>query len=331
MVSLFIGSSVESLRVAYAIQENLQYNAEVTVWTQGLFDLSEVTVESLMNAASSFDFAAFVFSPDDVIRIRESNYRGVRDNVIFELGLFMGKLGRRRAFIISPAGVQDFHLPTDLLGVTRGTYDAGRTDGNLIAALGPACNRIREAIRRSDDEAKSASGLQYAHHCVAALPRRDWANTVRNCSRRVDLCGYTLYEVTDSTELLNALRDRALAGVQVRIVIQGPDNPATPYTVRSENLIPMRAQMVSSIERLVALRNSLPDGRQANVALSVLSGPGMVDLSLRFLDEELFVVPYMYGVPTPSSPVFVVSGAVTALYRAYSDIFLALFERGVTP
>jgi hypothetical protein len=33
--NIFIGSSTESLEVAYSLQENLEPSAEVTVWTQG--------------------------------------------------------------------------------------------------------------------------------------------------------------------------------------------------------------------------------------------------------------------------------------------------------
>ncbi len=45
---LFIGSSKESLDIAYATQQNLSNDAEITVWTQGVFELSASTLDSLI-------------------------------------------------------------------------------------------------------------------------------------------------------------------------------------------------------------------------------------------------------------------------------------------
>lgn len=46
-----------------------------------------------------------------------------------------------------PNNVEDFHLPTDLIGVTPGKFDNGRSDGNLVAALGPFCNQVRRTVK----------------------------------------------------------------------------------------------------------------------------------------------------------------------------------------
>lgn len=139
---VFIGSSVEGLNVAYAVQQNLLHEAEVTVWDQGVFELSRTTIESLTKALSDSDFAVFVFSPDDLIRIRDLTKSSVRDNVLFEFGLFIGRLGRDRVFFLLPSA-GELHLPTDLLGVTPGRYESTRTDGSMQAATGAACHQMR--------------------------------------------------------------------------------------------------------------------------------------------------------------------------------------------
>lgn len=144
---VFVGSSVEGLNIAYAIQQNLAHDAETTVWDQGVFELSKTTIESLSNILNSIDFGIFVFSPDDVTVMKEKKSLSIRDNVLFELGLFIGKLGRDRVFFIIPEKT-DLHIPTDLLGVTPGKYDPNRDDKSFQAATGPACNQIRNQIKR---------------------------------------------------------------------------------------------------------------------------------------------------------------------------------------
>ena len=145
---MFIASSSESLDVAYVIQENLEHDAEVTVWSQGVFEPSQYTLDSLINALDEFDFATFVFSPDDITRIRGEEHKTTRDNVIFELGLFISHLRVERCFIVVPSGINDFHFPTDILGLTPVKYEPNRQDRNLNAALGPACNKIRKTFER---------------------------------------------------------------------------------------------------------------------------------------------------------------------------------------
>lgn len=143
----FIGSSVEGLQVAYAVQQNLLHDAETTVWDQGVFELSSTTIESLTRAIGSTDFGIFVFSADDVLRMRSAEVNAVRDNVLFELGLFIGKLGRDRVFFLAPSESPP-HIPSDLLGVTPAKYDATRTDGSMQAATGAACHQMRLQIKK---------------------------------------------------------------------------------------------------------------------------------------------------------------------------------------
>ncbi|WYD81094.1 MAG: TIR domain-containing protein [Candidatus Electrothrix gigas] len=156
---MFIGSSVEGKDIAEYIQLGLEYDVETTIWHQGIFGLSDGSLESLVRAAKDFDFAALVLTPDDLIMKRGTEKGCPRDNVVFELGLFMGALGRERTFIVYNRDKQ-LDLPTDLAGVTPATF-ASRSDDNLHAALGPVCTRIKQAI--------NTCGLKAAHSAEPKL------------------------------------------------------------------------------------------------------------------------------------------------------------------
>lgn len=143
---VFIGSSMEGLNIANAVQQNLDHDADCTVWTQGVFGVSMYTLDSLINAVKQNDFSIFVFSRDDVTQIRQNQVFAARDNVILETGLFIGQYGKDRNFIIAPRGVPDFHVPTDLLGLTLAEYDADRVLNQPQAAVGAACTTIKNAM-----------------------------------------------------------------------------------------------------------------------------------------------------------------------------------------
>lgn len=145
---IFIGSSTEGLSIARKLQASLAEQFNVEIWNQGtVFGLGTHTLEALEGAVLSYDFAIFVFTPDDSLLSRGETKPVARDNVIFELGLFTGRLGRHRAFIVRPKGTT-VNLPTDLAGISTATYD--HTISNLAAGLEPACEKIREAIARAN-------------------------------------------------------------------------------------------------------------------------------------------------------------------------------------
>lgn len=149
---VFIGSARESIHYVDAIHEQLSYISEVTPWSAGAFPAGEYTMESLERQLDENDFAVFVFSPDDVVTMREKTIFKTRDNTLFELGLFWGRLRRGRVFYIIPEripdqeGVEGFHLPSDLDGLSVLRYEI-RRDQNFDAAVNRACRRIKQKIQ----------------------------------------------------------------------------------------------------------------------------------------------------------------------------------------
>jgi hypothetical protein len=142
--SIFIGSSSEGLKYAQSIKAQLSNDAELTIWNEGLFLLGNITLEELQTFGCRFDFAVLVLTPDDTVVNRADQMKSPRDNVLFELGVFMSSLGPKKTFVVTTKG--DVKLPSDLQGLTVAKIDSDRADGNVDAMVGNACHQIRNAV-----------------------------------------------------------------------------------------------------------------------------------------------------------------------------------------
>jgi len=145
-VCVFIMSSAEALPIARAVQESFLHDPfAITVWTDGVFRASQYPIESLVRQLDLSDFAVAIAQPDDLVLTRDVLRMTPRDNVLFELGMFIGRLGRHRSFLLEPLkeGVQ---LPSDLSGITTIPYKTG-PEKDLLSLLGPACNQLRRLFK----------------------------------------------------------------------------------------------------------------------------------------------------------------------------------------
>jgi len=153
---LFIGSSTEGLEPARAIRSLLDADVQIWLWNEAFFQFGLGFLESLVVRLKSFDFAVFIATPDDETTSRDVSSLSPRDNVIFELGLFMGHLGRERVFLVHPAR-QQIKIPSDLAGVTTAVYDWPYSKSEekhlpdcfniCVRALGKVCDQIRANIK----------------------------------------------------------------------------------------------------------------------------------------------------------------------------------------
>jgi tetratricopeptide (TPR) repeat protein len=145
--TIFAGSSSEGLPVARALEQHLETDARINIWKSDLFEPGGTTIETLFGELDRSDYAIFVLTPDDLLQSRHREWCAPRDNVILEVGLFLGRLGRHRTFIVQPRNV-DIKLPSDLAGVTTIFYDDQRfaEPGGESGALSSAATTIRRRI-----------------------------------------------------------------------------------------------------------------------------------------------------------------------------------------
>jgi predicted nucleotide-binding protein len=79
-------------------------------------DSGRTIIEKFEDHASEAGFAVVLLTADDVGRARDETTLNprARQNVVLELGFFIGRLGRGRVVALHEAGVE---LPSDLSGV----------------------------------------------------------------------------------------------------------------------------------------------------------------------------------------------------------------------
>jgi CRP/FNR family transcriptional regulator, cyclic AMP receptor protein len=144
---LFVGSSVDSLPIAREIQTAFEHDAMIVrLWTDGVFGASHFPIEDFESQIQEADFAILVLGPNDPVVCRGEKTNTPRDNMIFELGLFLGAYPRERILILKPRG-SDLKIPTDLIGLTPLEFDADQT-GTLASSLGPICSHIRKRVTK---------------------------------------------------------------------------------------------------------------------------------------------------------------------------------------
>ena len=226
--NIFIGSSSEQLLYAYALQEQLKHNADIRLWNQGFFELNTSYLDSLITGLKGSDFGVFIFAPDDILKLRDRTHVAVRDNVLFEFGLFMGNLGKERVFFILPQEDGTLRLPSDLLGISTVTFDASRS--SVEAALGPACFKILQAIskfgiRQERLESSSASSLK--PKAFAKVEHLSISDAVRTATAYTKPIKHLRIFASTTDVILPVIRDNRLDIDLCELALQWFDNSAT--------------------------------------------------------------------------------------------------------
>jgi len=148
---VFVASSSEQIDVAKSAAAALQSpQLEAKVWDEATFDFSDSYMESLEKELERADFAVVIFTADDPANVRNKKVNLPRDNVIFELGLFTGRLGRKRCFFVID-GMSTTEVASDLSGVNYVKfYRDGASTGSGRLSLDAQMKKLRAQMLGQD-------------------------------------------------------------------------------------------------------------------------------------------------------------------------------------
>ncbi len=141
--NVFVISSAESLPYARALRVGIERVAQTDIWSdEDIFRPGAYPLEALEAKVADADFGIAFAEPDDLVTSRGVTSSAPRDNVLFELGFFMSRLGRHRTLLIVPRS-GEVKLPSDFKGLTPITYEKASSPSK---SLGPAIDRVINVI-----------------------------------------------------------------------------------------------------------------------------------------------------------------------------------------
>jgi hypothetical protein len=204
---VFISSSSECLSYAEEIESRLvDSGVNVMIWKHhDIFTIGSYTLESLYNVLDLYDFAVVILSPDDKVISRGKQTAAPRDNVLMELGLFIGRFGAKRTIILHEESVK---LPSNLVGITLLKYK----DSIRETAL---CSKIVKHINKI--------GYRYSSKSYSKIGESE--EDVDDCIKKateIKMVGVCLASLNPST--FDLLNKKALSGTKVTICLADPES-----------------------------------------------------------------------------------------------------------
>lgn len=144
---IFIGSSSEEIGLANAAKAILDRDFEVIIWNDSVWDTSVFKINNnflndLLRASLQFDFGLLIGSTDDEVKYRGDTVMQPRDNVLFELGLFIGRLGLSKcAFVID----KELKVLSDISGISLARFEKNNTP-SFVNAISQVSELFRSQI-----------------------------------------------------------------------------------------------------------------------------------------------------------------------------------------
>jgi hypothetical protein len=123
---IFIGSSSSGYSIAEEVKTHLFAIADVYLWKDsGVWELNRSTFDNLLQISNYFDFGVFVATSDDLTLTNDKLVIEPRDNVILEMSLFLGAIGKHKSFLLVE---EDIKLPSDFNGIYMPRFKRGDAD-----------------------------------------------------------------------------------------------------------------------------------------------------------------------------------------------------------
>jgi hypothetical protein len=216
----------------------------------------------------------------------------------------------------------------ELVWIIVGGAPTEQALSQLLSQLSSASSDIRGDVESVRKEVTAMSILAASgRDCGLAdiAPKRDklkydytyFITAVTNAQEKIEICGAALDFLYDSDDALGALKKRAEEGLNVEILLPDDDNKVIMaiFQDRFEGDIRRAANnLAGQIER------EAPEIKLNRIKTKALT------MTMVRIDDEMLVTPYLLSRQTSESPLLLIRGAATPLFRVYEKEFRKLVD-----
>lgn len=339
---VFIGCARENSAIMDVLAAGLEPVASVHRWTdESMFPPGKFILACLLEHVREFDFAVMLFEPADILISRGEETLAPRDNVVFELGLFMGNLEPQRVFVVVPRIDKKLKMLSDLGGLTPISYTPPKKKArkDLEKALQGAIRQISTLIKSKKHKPITDVGAYHGPTDVLniAEPLMVELSATKGAGRLVTVRNIAL----DMEVTWTFIRDRILTKADVRnlewrSVMIDPQSPTirqieheTVSTTTAAQRIEAIRKTLSSMAKKLSDRNIKFECRMYS-SVPVLHG-FLVNDSVLFLTLLRIEKGKLIGAPNAYWKfVRMPSHAANEHYfQAYSDWFNHAWDTGI--
>lgn len=271
-LSVFIASTQERRALAayttQFIQDNYAGRIDPKPWYAHWYS-GDQTLDKVRQFAETTDAGIFFWTPDDQTQSRGQTRNAVRDNLVFEAGLFVALHGPARTQILVPKDQHGFlsNVASDFHGVTLQPFTDIRANEEMEVSLEAPLRRVCDRLLSLPPQARAKSpfasvasyqGLERVHTLVGNQPHLEsqWLMPLLSTATKIDLIN--AYRVNE--ELLRGLEGfTARPGARLRACfIDAWDELVVAIQCRKTSHTPeyIRRAINDSLTRLLRLPDS---------------------------------------------------------------------------
>ncbi|MEU7909431.1 XRE family transcriptional regulator [Actinoplanes sp. NPDC049118] len=228
---------------------------------------------------------------------------------------------------VTPAELALF-TETDVKTVSRwvgGRVPHPRTRFKIAKRLKEDEDFLWPGARRASSETADASGVVQLYANRGSVPVNLWDRLLDQATSQVDVLVYVGMFLTEKPDLLKRLREKAGAGVQVRLMLGSRDCEAVKQRSTDEGI--GRDTISAKIDQAQAFFRPLIGVRN----IELRSHQTVLYNSIYRFDDDMIVNPHVFGKTAPMAPALHLRRTSNyGLFDTYSESFDAVWSHSMT-